>query len=175
MRIEVEELKGPGRTFSHTYREGELQLEDERAEVTSATEVSGRATRTGEEVRLQGSISTNLDIACDRCLKPASFPLQAPFDVAYVSDAAALEKSEATELLDEELALSVYEGDSVDLDELAREQILLALPVRTLCREDCKGLCPNCGADLNAGPCACPPKAVDPRWGALAALKNQGG
>jgi len=65
---------------------------------------------------------------------------------------------------------AAYEGDAVDLDELVREQILLALPSRRLCREECKGLCPTCGADLNAGRCACEQREVDPRWSALADL-----
>src|SRR5215213_1252628 len=81
-------------------------------------------------------------------------------------------RPEEVELQAEDLILSAYEGDAVDLDELVREQILLALPSRHLCREDCKGLCQRCGANLNNGPCSCEQGEVDPRWAALADLKK---
>src|SRR5215213_1677197 len=81
-------------------------------------------------------------------------------------------RAENVELQAEDLILSAYEGDAVDLDELVREQILLALPSRHLCREDCKGLCQKCGANLNDAPCSCEQGEVDPRWAALADLKK---
>ena len=67
------------------------------------------------------------------------------------------------------MALSVLEGDAIDVDEVTKEQILLAVPTRSLCNDDCKGFCPTCGADKNAGECGCEAKEIDPRW---AALKN---
>ena len=73
------------------------------------------------------------------------------------------------------MGLAAFEGDSIDLDELVREQILLALPTRHLCREDCKGLCQKCGADLNAGDCSCEQGETDPRWAALADFKRRDG
>jgi len=62
-------------------------------------------------------------------------------------------------------------GDHIDLEPMAREAVVLGLPLAPLCRPDCKGLCPSCGADLNQGPCGCPPAAADPRWAALDALR----
>jgi uncharacterized protein len=81
-------------------------------------------------------------------------------------------KAENVELQAEDLILSAYEGDAVDLDEVVREQLLLALPSRHLCREDCQGLCQKCGANLNDGHCSCEQGEVDPRWAALANLKK---
>jgi uncharacterized protein len=63
----------------------------------------------------------------------------------------------------------VFDGEALDVDEIVKEQILLAVPTRMLCREDCKGICPQCGVDKNTGECNCETKEIDPRW---AALKN---
>ena len=131
----------------------------------------GRASRKGEEVRVRGSLQTSVELRCDRCLGPVPVPVNVDFVANFVraTDPAA----EAKELQDEDLEFSVYDGDSVDLDEIVREQILLALPARQLCREDCEGLCAACGKNLNAESCDCARHETDPRWAALADL-NQG-
>ena len=76
---------------------------------------------------------------------------------------------------DDDVDFAPFEGDEIDLGELFREQILLAIPMTPLCREECKGLCPVCGADLNAGECSCERGEIDPRWSALADLKDKKG
>lgn len=172
MRIEVEKLSGEGEDFAHTYGEGDLTLEEGRSRLTGATGVEGRASRKGEEVRLKGRISAAVEVACDRCLRPVAGPLEVEFEESFIPVAADAREGEERELQAADLHVSVYDGESVDVDELVREQLLLALPARFVCREDCKGLCPACGADLNAGDCACPRQETDPRWAALAALKK---
>jgi uncharacterized protein len=172
MRIEVENLKERAEPFSHSYAPEEVELEDEGARLLAPAEVEGSASRKGEEVRVRGSIKTEVELSCDRCLAPSRAPLEVEFDARFIPQSAAARESDNVELLAEDLGLAAYEGDSVDLDELVREQILLALPSRNLCREDCKGLCPKCGADLNAGDCSCEQGETDPRWAALADLKK---
>jgi uncharacterized protein len=100
-------------------------------------------------------------------------PLEVEFDTAFIPQASEAGKTENVELLSADMGLAAYEGDAVDLDELVREQILLGLPSRRLCREECKGLCPKCGADLNAGDCSCEQGEADPRWSALAEWKDK--
>ena len=172
MRIEVENLKEKAEVFSHSYAPGEVELEDEGARLVSAAEVQGSASRKGEEVRVRGKIVTEVELLCDRCAAPSLAPLEVEFDARFIPQSKAAGESENVELLPEDLGVAAYEGDAVDLDELVREQILLALPLRNLCREDCKGLCPECGADLNAGQCSCEQGETDPRWAALADWKN---
>ncbi|HYY98847.1 MAG TPA: DUF177 domain-containing protein [Pyrinomonadaceae bacterium] len=172
MRIEVENLKERAEPFSHSYAPGEVELEEEGARLVADASVEGSASRKGEEVRVRGSIKTEVELSCDRCLAPSRAPLEVEFDARFIPQSAAARESDNVELLAEDLGLAAYEGDSVDLDELVREQILLALPSRNLCREDCKGLCPKCGADLNAGDCSCEQGETDPRWAALADLKK---
>lgn len=174
MRIEVEGLTEAGKPFAHTYRPEEFALdEDEHARLTSPATVEGRASRKGEEVRLRGRINAEVEVLCDRCLAAVRLPLEVEFDAAFIPRELVARKTENVELLSEDMGLAAYEGDAVDLDELAREQLLLALPSRRLCREECKGLCPECGADLNAGQCSCEQGGTDPRWSALADLKDK--
>lgn len=174
MRIEVESLTEAGKRFAHTYRPEEFALdEEEYVRLTSPATVEGSASRKGEEVRLRGRISAEVEVLCDRCLAAVRLPLEVEFDAAFIPREAEAGKTENVELLSEDLGLAAYEGDAVDLDELAREQLLLALPSRRLCREECKGLCPKCGTDLNAGRCSCEQSEFDPRWSALADWKDK--
>lgn len=172
MRIEVENLTAAGSPFEHTYRAEEVELEEEGARLVSDAAVRGSASRKGEQIRLRGEIRTEVELLCDRCLAAAHTPLSVEFDTSFIPQEVEAGKEESVELLPEDLGLSAYEGDAIDLDELVREQILLALPSRHLCGEECKGLCQKCGADLNAGHCSCEQGEADPRWAALADLKN---
>jgi uncharacterized protein len=173
MRIEVENLKEMAEAFSHSYAPGEVELEDEGARLVAPAEVQGSASVKGEEVRVRGKIVTEVELLCDRCAAPSRAPLEVEFDTRFIPQASAAGESDNVELLAEDLGLAAYEGDAVDLDELVREQILLALPSRSLCREDCKGLCQKCGANLNAGDCSCEQGETDPRWAALADWKKE--
>jgi uncharacterized protein len=173
MRIEVENLTAAAEPFEHTYRAEEIELDEEAARLVSDAAVRGRASRKGEEVRLRGEIRTEVELLCDRCASPERAPLEVEFDTSFVPQEAEAAKTENVELQKEDLLLSAYEGGAVDLDELVREQILLALPSRHLCGEDCKGLCQKCGANLNEGHCSCEQGEADPRWAALADLKKE--
>jgi uncharacterized protein len=175
MRIEVESLRERAEAFSHSYAPGEVELEDEGSRLVAPAEVSGEASLKGEEVRVRGTINTDVELLCDRCAAPLRAPLEVEFDARFVPQSKAAGETDNVELLAEDLGVAAYEGDSVDLDELVREQILLALPSRNLCREDCKGLCQKCGANLNAGECSCAQSETDPRWAALADWKKNTG
>lgn len=172
MRIEVENLREQAEVFSHSYAPGEVELEDEGARLVAPAEVSGSATLKGEELRVRGKIATEVELLCDRCAAPQRAPLEVEFDTRFIPQSEVAGETYNVELLTEDMGLAAYEGDAVDLDELVREQILLALPSRNLCREDCKGLCQKCGADLNAGQCSCEQGETDPRWAALADWKK---
>jgi uncharacterized protein len=173
MRIEVENLTAAATPYAHTYRPAEVELEEEVAQLVSDATVEGSATRKGEQVRLCGTIKTEVELLCDRCAAPQRAPLAVEFDTSFIPQEVEAVKAENVELQAEDLILSAYEGGAVDLDELVREQILLALPSRHLCREECKGLCQTCGANLNEKECSCEQGEVDPRWAALAEIKNR--
>lgn len=171
MRIELENLEGGKGDFAHVYQPEELNPVDERVNLSQAAEVRGNVRRSGGEVFVGGHVETRVQLECDRCLKPVELPVSADFALDYITGAD-YESSSTAALSEEELSVSVFDGESIDVDEIVKEQILLAVPARTLCREDCKGMCPECGVDLNTGQCNCAVDEVDPRWAALKDLKQ---
>ncbi|HEX8141686.1 MAG TPA: DUF177 domain-containing protein [Pyrinomonadaceae bacterium] len=172
MRIELDKLEGKSSALAHAYEAGEIVLDEENARLTEAPQINGRITREGQEVRLAGTITARAEVDCDRCLKSVSVPIETRFDVNYVP-ATAYYVDETAELKEDDLSLSVFDGEVIDVDELVREQVLLAMPPRMLCVDECKGLCPVCGADKNSENCACQSSETDPRWAGLARLKQE--
>ena len=171
MRIELENLEGSKGDFAHVYQPEELNPVDDRIQLIAPIAVNGKVRLAGNEVFVNGHVETRAQVECDRCLKPVELPVSADFDLEYITGAE-YESSSVAALSDEQLTVSVFDGVAIDVDEIVKEQILLAVPARTLCREDCKGMCPECGIDLNSGQCNCSEEEVDPRWAALKSLKN---
>lgn len=130
----------------------------------------------GTHVFATGTFKGELTVACSRCVEPVKLPIDERLMVTFMpkhempaeDEEAPAAEGEGPEVAAEDLDLFPYEGEHVDLEPLFREQFVLAVPYAPLCREDCKGLCPQCGIDRNSGTCACE-KPIDPR---LAALKN---
>ena len=170
MRIELDRLREFGGQFSHTYQAGELSLDDEEARLAGPAEVEGTIKRAGEAVELSGDLRVTIEVSCSRCLQPVVLPLNADFDEKFVP-AVSWRSEEQHELSEEDLNLSVFDGESVELDEVVREEILLAVPGHVLCSEDCQGLCPICGINRNLGSCQCETKETDSRWQGLKDLR----
>ncbi|OQY68753.1 MAG: hypothetical protein B6D46_02530 [Polyangiaceae bacterium UTPRO1] len=130
--------------------------------------VQVRYSRSQLDLFFDGEVSGRAEATCGRCLEP--FPLA-------VSQAFSLVLTPATRLSGEielapgDLVQSFYEGTEVDLTPLVYEQVMLALPTRPLCGEECRGLCPQCGSNRNVGHCACTIETGDPRWSTLRNLK----
>ena len=168
MRIELENLEHGKSDFTHVYQPDELGAFDERVGLIEPVNVSGKVRLAGTKVFVNGHIETRARVECDRCLQPIELPVKTDFDLQYITGGD-YESSGAAELTEEEMGVAVFDGEAIDVDEIVKEQVLLAVPTRMLCRPDCKGICPDCGIDRNTGECACATKDVDPRW---AALKN---
>jgi uncharacterized protein len=171
MRIELDKLEKTGNGFAHRYEPEEIVLDEEHARLTEPPAVEGRVSRSGREVRLRGRINAKAEVDCDRCLKTIAIPVEADFDVTYVTEED-YTSSAAAELQEEDLSVSIFDGETIDVDELVREQLLLALPARALCGEDCKGFCPTCGTNRNTNSCNCETKEIDPRWAGLKAVMS---
>ncbi len=158
--------------FAHTCDAQSIDLEDEMAQAAGPIEVVGTARRSSEIAHLKGNLRGSLEIACSRCLQPSRFELNAPFEVDFVTLENYGAASHETELNSNDLSLSVYDGEQIDLNEVVREQVLLNLPMRGLCKENCAGLCEKCGGNKNTNPCDCKTTEIDPRWSALKQLKK---
>jgi len=170
MRIELDKLEEQGGKFAQVYEAGELPLDDAEVRLVEPAEVRGRVRRHGKEVELQGKLRTKLEAVCGRCLQPVELPISAEFNERFVR-AVSWAAEEQHELQPEDLNIAVFDGEAIELDDLVREELLLALPVNVLCREDCKGLCPNCGTDRNLSDCQCGSNEVDARWQKLKELQ----
>jgi uncharacterized protein len=169
MRIELENLEGSKGDFAHVYQPDELNPVDERVSLTAPAAVNGKVRLSGNQVFVSGHVETRAQVECDRCLKAIELPVSADFKLEYISGSD-YESTEAAELSEDDLSVSVFDGEALDVDEIVKEQILLAVPTRMLCREDCKGICPECGTDRNTGKCNCVTNDIDPRWAALKKL-----
>jgi uncharacterized protein len=125
-----------------------------------------------EDIRVVGGFSTQVELACARCLEPVSRDVAKEFDLLYRpqgTDAGKEERSIAAA----EAEVGYYQGEGLLLEDLLREQILLALPLRAVCKEECKGLCPHCGKNLNLQQCNCAEPLEDPRWAALKEIREK--
>jgi uncharacterized protein len=156
--------------FEFTMDQNEIDLESERAKVVGNVLVSGELKCSAAKTDVKGWIKAPLEIDCTRCLTPIEHRLDVAFDATFVGKEMFPEAKE-THLEAADLDTDVIEGNELDLTQVVREQIMLSLPEQVLCREDCRGICPTCGADLNDGDCKCGGEEIDPRWAALKDLK----
>ena len=125
-----------------------------------------------QQYRLVGRVQTMLELPCGRCLEPFTTPVDQAFDLRYHPHTLNTGEGER-ELEEDDLTTAFYEHDEIDLGHLMREQFYLSLPMKPLCREECRGLCPVCGTNLNRGTCACTRDWDDPRLAALKKLKAE--
>lgn len=126
--------------------------------------------RQGTDVLVTGSFRATARLQCSRCLEPLVTPIGPDVDLQLVPPPSAREK---VELGPDDLELDFLQGDLLDLPGLLRSEMDLALPMKPLCRPDCRGLCPVCGANRNSTTCHCEVREVDPRLAPLEALRRQ--
>ena len=120
------------------------------------------------DIRLRAAYHGDFEMLCARCVEPVPTPLKGSFDLIFRPQAADAEPGERA-ITPDETEIGYYEESGLSLEEVVREQVLLSLPGRALCKEDCKGLCPRCGQNLNLATCKCTPTS-NARWNALAGL-----
>ena len=140
--------------------------------VREAGPVTGRLelAHGGSSISARGWLRVPIRLECDRCL--ADFDTVLELDVNEECALAELDVPEAALIAAGQAGqIPILNDDDVDLSELVRQLVAMNLPTRALCREDCAGLCAQCGHDLNQGPCRCHKPPTDPRWGALGSLK----
>jgi uncharacterized protein len=124
------------------------------------------------DIRVKGKLDTSLEVACARCLEPVVQPVERSFDLLYRPLGVDSGHAELS-VTDAEAEIGYYEGDGLLLEDTLREQVLLALPLKTICCDDCKGLCSLCGKNLNETQCACVDEVEDPRWLALKEIRTK--
>ena len=133
--------------------------------------VSCTASRMKENVFIEGTIGTVVDVSCCRCLEVIRLPLRSSFKYTFVPPP--VRSQDEVELNTADLDFAYYEGDIIDLDTVVLEQILLQIPIKPLCSESCRGLCPHCGINLNMTSCSCRVDVLDERLAALKQFKEK--
>ena len=145
-------------------------VQDEEYKVVAPVHLVMDVHKDGDAYRAVGRVQTRLQLECGRCLESFEIPVDSPFELRYVPEPAATADGDEREVTEDDLTTSYYKEESIDLAELMHEQFVLALPMKPLCSEGCKGLCPHCGTNLNKGTCDCKPIWTDPRLAALEGL-----
>lgn len=124
------------------------------------------------DIRVRADYRADFEVLCARCVEPVPLPVQGEFDLIFRPESADAESGERA-ITEDETEIGYYGDSGLMLEDVVREQVLLSLPSRTLCKPDCKGLCPRCGQNLNVAGCSCEEAAADPRWNALAGLADK--
>ena len=124
-----------------------------------------------EDIRIVGNLDATMEVNCARCLDLVTYPVNWPFDLLY-RPLGVDRRAEEVSITEADTEIGYYEGEGLLLEDVLREQVLLATPVKLVCRDDCKGLCPQCGTNLNVETCNCQ-QPGDMRWAALSELKNK--
>jgi uncharacterized protein len=179
MLISIRELELHEVTFSQQFRPEAIDFGPDfrqrtplkaqgRAELVEERRGRGESL---EDIRVVGDFSTQLELRCARCLEPVLRDVAGDFDLVYRplgADAGVEERS----VRGAETDIAYYQGEGLLLEDVLREQVLLAVPFKAVCNEACKGLCPRCGTNLNLETCACQP-VPDEHWGALHEIREK--
>ena len=156
------------RRIDETLPAGSINLDLPNARIASDVSLQGELSKSAASTELKGKLAGTMEIDCDRCLKPQQRQMDIELDLEFVPERSFGAESNL-ELQAGDLNIDAIPNDNIDTAAIAREQILLDLPQQFFCREECEGLCQNCGTDLNESDCGCSDTEIDPRW---AALKN---
>jgi uncharacterized protein len=149
-------------------------VQNRECEFRESLKISVKAFRIRELFEVEGTFQTRLRMSCSRCLNDFDLPLKSNFALTYTNvlpDMKEASDEEEVELRVAEIGLLYFRGEEIDLRNGIQEQVVMAFPLRTLCAETCKGLCPQCGANLNRGDCGCRHASTTNKFAALKKLK----
>jgi uncharacterized protein len=182
MRFDLSRFKSGIDRIDRTYEPGAFvsaSADTDDFRVAEPVALTLNVTKTGNRVHLVGRVVATLDVLCSRCLEAYRVPVNASVNLTFypATDPVATAKPARTspksddddgdEVKEDDLGVSFYTDDYIDLEQIMREQFYLALPMKPLCTPDCKGLCPDCGINRNRETCSCVSTWVDPRFDAL--------
>jgi len=169
MFIDLSQVHGHPKHFERRFEPSAFEPQDEEYRVATLVELAIDVERAGGDAfRVTGRATATLMLQCGRCLDDFELPVDASFELRYVPAIETADEPER-EIAEDDLTTAFYREGSLDVIDLLREQFVLALPMKPLCAEACRGLCPECGANLNRTDCGCAPRWEDPR---LAVLKG---
>jgi uncharacterized protein len=171
MLLDLRGFRGGIDELARTFQPEAFSLSGEDFRIVAPVGLTARLTKDAQKVRILGRVQTTLETDCSRCLEPYTITVDAPIDLLFLPEAeTGPEKAPGErEMGDDDVGVSYYREDTIDLGDVMREQFYLAMPMKPLCKPDCLGLCPVCGINRNRATCSCREEWVDPR---LAPLKK---
>jgi uncharacterized protein len=180
MFLDIKQLELHPLEFEEEFQPGVIDLGGEARQLTPL-KTSGRAEVVEEhhgkhvvisDLRLRGRLSVGLGLPCARCLDPVTQEVQRDFELLYRPLGVDAGRDEIS-VTDAEAEIGYYQDNGILLEDVLREQVLLALPLKVTCKADCQGLCPHCGKNLNQEQCSCSIPVEDPRWAALKDIRDR--
>jgi len=178
MLYDLSRFRGGTDRIDRRYEAEAFSLKDEQFRIVGPVSLGADLRKDARTVRLVGRVGATLEYDCGRCLEPFAVAVDAAFEVMFLPAEANVAgppsrgQSDEEEVGEDDLGVSFYKDETLDLGQLMREQFYLALPMKPLCREDCRGLCPVCGINRNRETCSCRSEWVDPRMEALRNLRK---
>lgn len=163
MKIRIPDIPDEGLTL-------DIEESIDTNSVLSPVSARLRIEKAGAEIMVKGDLRAEIKLICSRCLKEYNGKLTVPVDVVYHPVEELKDEAHLNEVKSEELDLDFYSGEEIDLIDLVKEQVELNIPMKPLCDDACKGICPKCGTDLNIRSCTCSVKDIDPRFESLKKL-----
>jgi uncharacterized protein len=180
MFLDIKELELHPVNFAEELQPDVLDLGEDISQ-QSPLKATGRAELVEEhhgkhevikDIRLRGRIAANFELGCARCLEPVEQEVDREFELLYRPLGVDAGRDEIS-VTDAEAEIGYYQGEGLLLEDVLREQVLLSLPLKVTCREDCKGLCLHCGKNLNQERCSCTAPLKDPRWEGLKEIRDR--
>jgi uncharacterized protein len=180
MFIKIKDLELRKLEFNESFAPGVIELTEDLLQ-KAPLKASGQAelireNRGGrnvvEDIRLVGRLTTEVEVRCARCLEPVDNAIGEEFDLLYRPQGVDAKGNEVA-ISQADTEIGYYQGEGLLLEDVLKEQVLLALPVKQVCRASCRGLCPHCGKNLNEESCDCVAAIPDPRWAALEDIRKK--
>ncbi len=172
-QIDLRTITAPEIPLRRTFTPAELGPASEDFRLLGDVTFDGVLRKKDQRFQLKGHVKAPLELTCGRCAEAYAWPVDVEVDLTYVAEPSADADLDEVELNDEDLTTAYYRDQILDLGEMLREQFYLAMPMRPLCSEDCKGLCPHCGTNLNTATCNCDVRWQDPRLAGLQSLLDK--
>ncbi|MFO7764960.1 MAG: DUF177 domain-containing protein [Pelovirga sp.] len=178
MYVELKHIKGGQLEQEHTCDPGDFPelavlSKEHGAAYDGPVQIFLRFRQSARMVEVDGRLQATLVVTCGRCLGAFQYELAESFALTFVPDQGEEDSAAERELEYNELGMIPYRDDRLELLEPLQEQLIMAIPIRALCNDHCRGLCPECGADLNHSSCDCEKKLFNSKFGVLAQLKGQ--
>jgi uncharacterized protein len=169
--LDVGQMRDPEARIERTFAAGVLPTDQSICRITAPVALSVVVRKDRMQFRLAGRLKTSIELTCSRCLDNYELAVDEPFDVLYLPHTPAGPGEERV-VEDDDLSTAFYEDNVIDLGQLMQEQCYLAVPMKPLCKEECLGLCPECGTNFNIASCECRQTWVDPRLAVLDQLRK---